>query len=97
MRPICFSIVLLLIQATFALAQTYQTFRYKLSTITPGTENVQLVYNGDFEFEGPTVNAEHPYPVGGAGRAICLPDPARIMIAINSGVVARAHVEANAD
>ena len=91
MRPICFSIALLIF-ATFAPAQT----RLRISTITPGTESVQLVYNGDFQFQGPTVNAEHPYPIGWSRAGDMFAGPGSNMAAINSGVVARAHVDGGA-
>ena len=37
--------------------------RLRLSTIIPGTENVQLVANGDFQFQGTvTATNTHPFP-----------------------------------
>src|ERR1035437_9229420 len=44
-------------------AQSAQT-QLKLSTITPGTESVQLVYNGDFQMQGPLTSNNHPLPDG---------------------------------
>ena len=45
-----------------------QTF-LRLSTITPGTENVQLVNNGDFESLGPLGNGGYPSPPGWTRQA----------------------------
>src|SRR3954471_14955173 len=43
-----------------ALAQT----RVKLSSIKPGTEQVQLIPNGDFQFQGTLVGTNYPSPIG---------------------------------
>src|SRR5712691_5796161 len=90
--PHLFSIASLLFFATFAPAQT----RVRLSTITPGTENVQLVYTGDFKFQGPMVNTEHPYPIGWSRARDMFAGPGSNMATFNSGVVARAHVDGGA-
>src|SRR5437773_11920528 len=47
----------------------------KLSTMTPGTESVQLVYNGDFQFEGPLVHNNHPFPLGWNRQAHMFVEP----------------------
>src|SRR5881396_1623663 len=51
---------LLSILAAPAFAQT----RVKLSTIKPGTERVQLINNGDFQFQGPVAGTNYPFPSG---------------------------------
>jgi len=79
-----------------ALTAQAQTTRLKLSNITPGTEQVQLVYNGDFQFQGPTVSDAHPYPVGWARQADIFADAGRNMVGTDGGVVARAQVDGGA-
>lgn len=51
---------LILVHSQSVQAQT----RLKLSTIKAGTENVQLVPNGDFQFQGPFTNGNRPFPDG---------------------------------
>ena len=51
-----FRLLLFLLCLAFAGAEAQTSL--KLSDIIPGTENVQLVYNGDFQFQGPTANGE---------------------------------------
>jgi hypothetical protein len=53
-------LILTVVYQGSAFAQTY----LKLSSITPGTENVQLIYNGDFQITGPAINNSYPSPVG---------------------------------
>src|SRR5881394_3188972 len=49
---------------TFSLpAQT----RLKLSSIKPGTEQVQLIPNGDFQSQGALVGTNYPSPTGWSG------------------------------
>ncbi len=91
--PVLFPIAAVLLgSAGIAQAQT----RLKLSTITPGTENVQLVYNGDFQFEGPLVNNSHPFPLGWSRYADMFVEPGTNMVLTDIGVVARAHVDGGA-
>jgi hypothetical protein len=73
-----------------------QTTRLSLSAITAGTENVQLVYNGDFQFQGPLLTNTHPTPVGWIRLANMFADPGTNMAATDSGVVARASVSGGA-
>ena len=61
----------------------------KVSTIIAGSENVQLVYNGDFQLQGPTLNMEHPFPTGWSRSGDMFAGPGVNMSAIDSGVVAR--------
>src|SRR5947207_14792535 len=77
---------------TSAEAQT----RLRLSTIIPGTENVQLVYNGDFQFQGPLVSGDYPYPTGWGRAGDVFAGPGANMVSANSGVVARGHVDGGA-
>src|SRR5713101_5891420 len=48
-------------------ASTFAQTRLKLSAIKPGTERVQLIYNGDFQFQGPVVGNNYPFPSGWSG------------------------------
>jgi hypothetical protein len=80
---------LLLAAASPALSQT----RVKLSTIIPGTENVQLVLNGDFQSQGSlTTTNTHPFPTGWTRQADMFADPGTNMALVNRAVVARAAV-----
>ena len=45
-------------------APTFAQTRVKLSAIKPGTERVQLINNGDFQFQGPLVGNSYPFPSG---------------------------------
>lgn len=95
MKPLPFLLLAgLLLPAVCALqAQT----RLKLSNITPGTENVQLVYNGDFQFQGPaSATNTHPFPTGWTRTAEMFADAGSNMVPVNAGVVARASVSGGA-
>ncbi|HVM49181.1 MAG TPA: Ig-like domain-containing protein [Candidatus Acidoferrum sp.] len=82
-------LVLLCAWVPLAKAQT----RLKLSTIIPGTEQVQLVYNGDFQLQGTASSTNtHPYPLGWARQADMFADPGANMVPADAGVVARALV-----
>ena len=71
--------------------------RLRLSTIIPGTENVQLVYNGDFQLQGTvTATNTHPLPTGWTRLADMYADPGTNMTPANGGVVARALVNSGA-
>jgi hypothetical protein len=51
--------------AFFALSlPTFAQTKLKLSTIKPGTERVQLINNGDFQFQGPLTGTNYPFPIG---------------------------------
>ncbi len=95
MRNLSAAILALLILAhtNSAAAQT----RVKLSTIIPGTENVQLVSNGDFESQGAVTSTNtHPFPIGWTRTADIFADPGTNMSQANNGVVARALVSGGA-
>jgi hypothetical protein len=71
--------------------------KLRLSTIIPGTERVQSVYNGDFQFQGAvTATNTHPLPTGWARQADIFADPGTNMVQANNGVVARALVNGGA-
>ena len=71
--------------------------KLKLANIIPGTENVQLVYNGDFQFQGPvTATNTHPFPAGWTRLADIYADAGTNMVQANAGVVARALVSGGA-
>ncbi len=83
---------LMSILAAPAFAQT----RVKLSAIKPGTERVQLINNGDFQFQGPLVGTNYPFPPGWSSSVDMYANAGSNMAAINSGVVARAQVNSRA-
>jgi hypothetical protein len=66
--------------------------RLTLSSIIPGTENVQSVYNGDFQFQGQAFTNAHPYPVGWTRQADVFADAGTNMVPTDNGVVAKALV-----
>jgi hypothetical protein len=78
----------LLASIEFLGAQT----RLSLSSIIPGTEKVQLVYNGDFQFQGQTFTNAHPYPIGWIRQADVFADAGTNMVLADNGVVAKALV-----
>src|SRR5215471_18421898 len=83
--------------ATFVFtSQSEAQTRLKLSSIIPGTENVQLVYNGDFQFQGPFVGSSYPFPVGWARAGDMFADAGANMVQTDNGVVALAHVDGGA-
>jgi hypothetical protein len=67
-----------------------------LSSIIPGSERVQLVYNGDFQTQGPPVSGAYPYPVGWTRAADMFCGAGLNAQAVDGGVVARAHVDGGA-
>ncbi len=83
---------LLLMLAVPAVAQT----KLKLSTIKPGTERVQLINNGDFQFQGPLVGTNYPFPSGWSSSVDMYANSGSNMVEMNSGVVARAQVNSSA-
>ena len=79
---------LLCVGAVPVLAQT----KLKLSAIKPGTERVQLINNGDFQFQGPLVGINYPFPPGWSSSVDMYANAGSNMVAVNSSVVARAQV-----
>jgi hypothetical protein len=72
-------------------AQAAQT-QVKLSAITPGTESVQLVYNGDFQTQGPLTSNNHPLPDGWTRQADMFAGPGTNLVPMDAGVAALAYV-----
>jgi len=70
--------------------------KLKLSTIKPGTERVQLISNGDFQFQGPLVGTSYPFPPGWTSSVDMYADAGTNMVPVNSGVVARGQVNSGA-
>ncbi|HEY5914073.1 MAG TPA: Ig-like domain-containing protein [Verrucomicrobiae bacterium] len=71
--------------------------KLSLASIVPGSENVQLVYNGDFQFQGPaTATNTHPFPIGWTRLADIYADPGTNLVTANGGVIARALVSGGA-
>ena len=84
--------LMLSLVATHTFAQT----RVKLSTIRPGTERVQLINNGDFQFQGPLVGVNYPFPSGWSSSVDMYANAGSNMVAVNGSVVARAQVNSSA-
>jgi len=76
-------------------AQAPQT-ALKLSSITPGTENVQLVYNGDFQLQGPAASNGYPNPNGWTRQADMFVGPGTNLVQMDGGVAALAYVSNSA-
>jgi hypothetical protein len=76
--------------ALHAEAQT----RLRISTITPGTEKVQLVYNGDFQFQGPLTSGNYPFPEGWVRFGDMFAENGANLSTVHNGVVALAHTDA---
>ena len=66
--------------------------RLTLSSIIPGTEKVQLIYNGDFQFQGQSFTNTHPFPTGWLRQADLFADAGTNMVSADNGVVAKAFV-----
>jgi Bacterial Ig domain len=75
---------------------TFAQTKLRLSTIKPGTERVQLIYNGDFQFQGPLIGANYPSPTGWTGFGDVFANAGSNMVAYNNGVVYRAQVNSSA-
>ena len=75
----------LLASASLGQAQT----RLRLATITPGTEKVQLVYNGDFQFPGPMITNNYPFPQGWNRQGDMFVGTGTNLAAVHRGLVAR--------
>ncbi len=91
--PLFLLAVLLWLASGPAEAQT----KVRLANITPGTENVQLVYNGDFQFQGAVTQTNtHPFAAGWNRLADIYADAGTNLVTPNAGVVARALVSGGA-
>ena len=70
--------------------------RLRLSTILPGTEKVQLINNGDFQFQGPALTNSHPFPIGWSRGGDMFVGPGTNTVAANNGAIAMASVSGGA-
>ncbi len=86
---------LLLVSPRRAGAQAPQT-ALKLSSITLGTESVQLVYNGDFQLKGPESGNGYPNPIGWTRQADMFAGSGTNLVPMDGGVVALAYVSNSA-
>lgn len=89
MKPAVLLISLTLWSNGVCVAQT----RLKVSTIKPGTEQVQLIQNGDFQFQGPLVGTNYPTPTGWSRVGDAFANSGSNMVSISLGVVARGQVD----
>ena len=76
-------------------AQAPQT-ALKLPSITPGTEGVQLVYNGDFQLKGPPSSNGYRNPDGWTRQADMFAGPGTNLVQMDGGVAALAYVSNSA-
>src|SRR5262245_14509788 len=74
------------------LAQT----KLKLSSIKPGTERVQLINNGDFQFQGPLTGTNYPFPTGWSSSVDMFANSGSNLVPVNGSVVARGQVDSAA-
>lgn len=74
------------------LAQINAQMSLSLSSVIPGTEKVQLVYNGDFQATDAAVSNTFPSPVGWTRQAGMVAGPGTNTVQANHGVVAQARV-----
>jgi hypothetical protein len=70
--------------------------KLRLSDVKPGTERVQLINNGDFLFQGPLTDGAFPFPTGWSRSGDMFVGAGSNMVSVNSGVVARGHVDGGA-
>ena len=75
---------------------TFAQTKLKLSAIKAGTERVQLINNGDFQFQGPLTGTNYPFPTGWSSGVDMYATAGTNMVPMNSGVVARAQVNSSA-
>jgi hypothetical protein len=68
----------------------------RLFSVIPGTERAQLVYNGDFQSQGPLVNGAYPSPVGWTQEADIFAGAGINAVASDESVVALAQVDGGA-
>jgi hypothetical protein len=70
--------------------------KLKLSTIKPGTEQVQLVPNGDFQFQGPIGSGNYPNPTGWNRVGDAFANAGSNTVSIDLNVVAKGHLDGGA-
>src|ERR1700720_2846315 len=66
--------------------------KLKLSAIKPGTEQVQLIPNGDFQFQGPLVSGSYPTPTGWGRSGDMFATSGSNTVTLDGGVVAQAQL-----
>src|SRR5690349_9617482 len=88
MRAALILLVFLLGIGLPALAQT----RLKLSSIKPGTEQVQLIPNGDFQSQGALVGTNYPSPTGWSRSGDMYAMPGTNMVLYDNGLLAQAQL-----
>jgi hypothetical protein len=93
MRP--HSILLTGLLFGISLSAPAQT-RLKLSAIKPGTERVQLISNGDFQFQGALVGTNYPAPSGWSRSGDMFAAAGSNAVPVNGNVVAKAMVDGGA-
>src|SRR5436190_5215697 len=70
--------------------------RLKLSAIKPGTEQVQLVPNGDFQFQGVPVSGNYPNPTGWSRVGDTFANAGSNMVSADLNVVAKGYLDGGA-
>ncbi len=88
-RLACLSALLTVVKP--AVAQT----KLRLSTIKPGTERVQLINNGDFQFQGPLGGTNYPSPSGWSGFGDIFANAGSNMVSFDNGVLCRAQLDSS--
>jgi Big-like domain-containing protein len=87
-RVLIISLGVLFGLSSSAQAQT----KLKLSAIKPGTEQVQLAPNGDFQFEGPLVSGSYANPIGWSRSGDMFVTGGSNMVTLDGGAVAQAQL-----
>ncbi|MDQ6632551.1 MAG: glycoside hydrolase family 71/99-like protein [Verrucomicrobiota bacterium] len=83
--------------AIFILAPTAKAqTKLKLFSVTPGTEKVELISNGDFQLQGLLVTNRHPFPEGWNRLGDVFADSGRNLVSANASVVASGDVSQGA-
>src|SRR5262245_29695117 len=84
-------ILLLTIPFGLTISAPAQT-RIKLSAIKPGTEQVQLIPNGDFQFQGQLTGGSYPNPTGWSRSGDMFATGGSNMVSLDFGIVAQAQL-----
>jgi len=79
-----------------ATAMSHAEIKLKLAAIKPGTEQVQLIANGNFQLQGPLTGGNYPNPPGWNRTADMFANTGSNMVPVNQSVVARAQVDGGA-
>jgi hypothetical protein len=87
-RPYAVLALVLLANVGGVCAQT----RVRLASVIPGTEQTQLVQNGDFQLQGPAVTNRHANPTGWSRQAEMFVGSGTNALLLNGGSVAFAQV-----